>query len=107
MSPSPCSFTTALDESFALMVSWPIIFCSTMTYLPFSQVGNQFLTSWHNWSAHIFYVYFLQCLQHIDIYFGSHTFSAHDIPGPIPYMQFTGISQLRLAGMLYVPLGNI
>src|SRR5882672_7333917 len=44
MSPSPCSFTTALDESFAFMVSLPIIFCSTSTYLPFSRVGNLFLT---------------------------------------------------------------
>src|SRR5882672_11575678 len=44
MSPSPCSFMTALDESFALTVSLPIIFCLTSTYLPFSQVGNLFLT---------------------------------------------------------------
>src|SRR5882672_8307363 len=44
MSPSPCSFTTALDESFTLTVSLPVIFCSTSTSLLFSRVGNLFLT---------------------------------------------------------------
>src|SRR5882672_24445 len=44
MSSSPCSFTTALDESFALMVSLPVISCSTSTSLLFSRVGNLFLT---------------------------------------------------------------
>src|SRR5882672_6768489 len=44
MSPSPCSFTTALDESSTLTVSLPVIFCSTLTYLLSSRVGNPFLT---------------------------------------------------------------
>src|SRR5882672_4210354 len=44
MSPSPCYFTTALDKSFTLTVSLPVIFCSTSTYLLFSRVGNPFLT---------------------------------------------------------------
>src|SRR5882672_5791469 len=35
---------TALDESFTLTVSSPIILCSTSTLFPFSQVGNPFLT---------------------------------------------------------------
>src|SRR5882672_2043184 len=34
---------TALDESFALTVSLPIISCSTSTSLLFSRVGNLFL----------------------------------------------------------------
>jgi len=42
-SPSPCSFQNSLDESFALMVSLPIISCSTSTSLLFSQVRNLFL----------------------------------------------------------------
>src|SRR5882672_9305952 len=45
MSPSPCSFTTALDKSFALTVSLPIISCLTLTSLLFSRVGNPFLTA--------------------------------------------------------------
>src|SRR5882672_5571967 len=45
MSPSPCSFTTALDESFALTVSLSVISCSTSTSLLFSRVGNPFLTT--------------------------------------------------------------
>src|SRR5882672_5657682 len=44
MSPSPCSFMTALYESFALTVSLPVISCSTSTSLLFSRVGNPFLT---------------------------------------------------------------
>src|SRR5882672_5162103 len=44
MSPSPCSFTTALDESFTLTVSLPIPLCLTSTLLPFSRVRNPFLT---------------------------------------------------------------
>src|SRR5882672_7790761 len=35
---------TALDESFALTVSLPVISCSTSTSLLFSRVGNPFLT---------------------------------------------------------------
>src|SRR5882672_10780691 len=35
---------TALDKSFTLTVSLPVIFCSTSTYLLFSRVGNPFLT---------------------------------------------------------------
>src|SRR5882672_4713294 len=45
MSPSPCSFTTSLDESSTLMVSFPIIFCLTLTYLLSSRVRNLFLTN--------------------------------------------------------------
>src|SRR5882672_1538103 len=45
MSPSPCSFMTALDKSFALVVSLPVISCSTSTSLLFSQVRNPFLTT--------------------------------------------------------------
>src|SRR5882672_439179 len=37
---------TALDKSFTLMVSLPVIFCSTLTSLLFSRVGNPFLTLW-------------------------------------------------------------
>src|SRR5882672_6027832 len=48
MSPSPCSFMTALDESFALTVSLPIISCSTSTSLLFSRVRNPFLTQPYN-----------------------------------------------------------
>src|SRR5882672_3793063 len=44
MSLSPCSFMTALDESFTLMVSLPVILCLTLTLSPFSRVGNPFLT---------------------------------------------------------------
>src|SRR5882672_8720279 len=39
---------TALDKSFTLTVSLPIIFCSTSTSLPFSQVRNPFLTVSNN-----------------------------------------------------------
>src|SRR5882672_8028881 len=35
---------TALDESFTLTVSLPVIFCLTSTSLLFSRVGNPFLT---------------------------------------------------------------
>src|SRR5882672_3237526 len=47
MSLSPCSFTTALDESFALTVSLPVISCLTSTSLLFSRVRNLFLTHPH------------------------------------------------------------
>jgi len=43
-------------------------------------------------------------LEHIKqskIYVGRHAYSAHDIPGPMRYMQLKDISRPRLAGMLY------
>jgi len=42
--PKSILFTTALDESFTLVFSLDIILCSDSTLLPFSWIGNPFLT---------------------------------------------------------------
>ena len=49
----------------------------------------------------------LECIKQGQIYVGQHTYSAHDISGPMHYMQLKDISQLRLAGMLYVHIWQV